>query len=131
MRSIAQILSTAALVAAIAGPLQAQEPAAAASVAAPAPAEVAVIAPAALPNGAHALTREDASAWLDGFMPYALQNGDVAGAVVVVVKDGQVLVEKGYGYSDLETRAPVDPEATLFRPGSVSKLFTWTALMQL
>jgi len=64
-------------------------------------------------------------------MPYALQNGDVAGAVVVVVKDGKVLVEKGYGYSDLGKRAPVDPERTLFRPGSVSKLFTWTALMQL
>ena len=133
MRPIAQILCTAALVAAIASPLQAQEPAPAASVHAPAsapvPAEVETAAP--LPNGAHALTREDVSAWLDGFVPYALENGDVAGAVVMVVKDGQVLAEKGYGYSDLETRAPVDPEATLFRPGSVSKLFTWTALMQL
>jgi hypothetical protein len=88
MRPIAHILSTAALVAAIAGPLQAQEPAAAASVAAPAPATVASVdaaAPAALPNGAHALTKEDASAWLDGFVPYALQNGGVAGAVGVGV----------------------------------------------
>jgi len=77
------------------------------------------------------LTAEDAAAYLDGFMPYALQHGDVAGAVVVVVKDGQILLEKGYGVSDVETQAPVDPKTTLFRPGSTSKLFTWTAVMQL
>jgi len=129
MRSIAQILCTAALVAAIALPLRAQEPAAAsAAPPAVAPASTPV---AAAPVGAPSLTSEDAQAWLDGFMPYALQNGDVAGAVVVVVKDGKVLVAQGYGFSDLDKGAPVDPERTLFRPGSVSKLFTWTALMQL
>jgi CubicO group peptidase (beta-lactamase class C family) len=64
-------------------------------------------------------------------MPYAIARGDIPGAVVVVVKDGKVLAEKGYGYSDLKTKKPVDPATTLFRPGSVSKLFTWTAVMQL
>src|ERR1039458_4935736 len=44
----------------------------------------------------HLLTREDLQSWLDGIVPYALQRGDVAGAVVVVVKDGQVLLQKGY-----------------------------------
>lgn len=88
----------------------------------------AVPAPA---EGLPALTRSDAEAWLDGYMPYALKRGDIAGAVVVVVKDGQVLLQKGYGYSDLAKQSPVDPERTLFRPGSVSKLFTWTAVMQL
>ncbi|KAF1715219.1 serine hydrolase [Pseudoxanthomonas yeongjuensis] len=83
------------------------------------------------PDAAPELTRADIEAWLDGYLPYALDNGDIAGAVVVVVKDGQVLLQKGYGYSDIEKRAPVDPAATLFRPGSVSKLFTWTAVMQL
>ena len=63
-------------------------------------------------------------------MPYALKSGGVAGAVVVVVKDGQVLLERGYGYADLEKGTPVDPKNTLFRPGSISKLFTWTAVMQ-
>jgi CubicO group peptidase (beta-lactamase class C family) len=77
------------------------------------------------------LTKVDANAWLDGYMPYALKSGDIAGAVVVVVKDGQVLTERGYGYSDVEKRLPVDPALTLFRPGSVSKLLTWTAVMQL
>ena len=82
-------------------------------------------------TGAAPLTRADVEAWLDGFMPYALDTADIAGAVVVVVKDGEVLVQKGYGYSDVKARKPVDPELTLFRPGSVSKLFTWTAVMQL
>ncbi len=82
-------------------------------------------------RGAHALTKEDVEAWLDGFMPYAIQRGDIAGAVVVVVKDGQILLPKGYGYADVAARKPVDPERTLFRAGSVSKLFTWTAVMQL
>ncbi|MBX3704072.1 MAG: beta-lactamase family protein [Steroidobacteraceae bacterium] len=77
------------------------------------------------------LTRADLEAWLDGFMGFALPRGNIAGAVVVVVKDGETLLQKGYGYADLEKQAPVDPEGTLFRPGSISKLFTWTAVMQL
>ena len=141
MRSIHQILCGAALTALVAMPLLAQDAAVSPSAVpptpvSPVPATPATAAPAATdamttPAGAPVLTREDVGAWLDGFMPYALANGDIAGAVVVVVKDGQVLVQKGYGYADLATRAPVVPDATLFRPGSVSKLFTWTAVMQL
>src|SRR6516225_9464329 len=77
------------------------------------------------------LTAADLDSWLDGYLPYALKTGDIAGAVVVVVKDGEVLSERGYGYADVAAHKPVDPKATLFRPGSVSKLFTWTAVMQL
>jgi CubicO group peptidase (beta-lactamase class C family) len=80
---------------------------------------------------AHVLTAGDAEAWLDGYMLHALQAGDVAGAVVVIVKDGGVLVEKGYGYADVARRIAVDPKHTVFRWGSTSKLFTWTAVMQL
>jgi CubicO group peptidase (beta-lactamase class C family) len=83
------------------------------------------------PAAARPLTGEDLEAWLDGYMPYTLQQADIAGAVVVVVKDGEVLLQKGYGYADVATHRPVDPQTTLFRPGSVSKLFTWTAVMQL
>jgi len=99
-----------------------------------------ILGPAALPvlasnvvapQSARPLTREDLEAWLDGYMPYALQRADVAGAVVAVVKGGEVLLQKGYGYADVTTHRPVDPQNTLFRPGSVSKLFTWTAVMQL
>src|SRR5207244_4144969 len=55
--------------------------------------------------GADRLTKADADAWLDGFMPYALRNGDVAGAVVVIVKDGQILTQRGFGYAGVEDRA--------------------------
>lgn len=77
------------------------------------------------------LTRADANSWLDGFVPYAIARGDIAGAVVVIVKDGEVLTQRGYGYADITARIKVDPETTLFRVGSTSKLFTWTAVMQL
>jgi CubicO group peptidase (beta-lactamase class C family) len=103
--------------------------------AAPAAAPQATVPPAAAPAAAGAapaatLTADDLNAWLDGYMPYALHTGDIAGAVVAVVKDGQIVTERGFGYSDVAKRAPVDPKLTLFRPGSVSKLFTWTAVMQ-
>jgi len=91
--------------------------------------EAPVIAPvgASLPA---ALTKSDVDGWLDGLMPYALSRGDIAGAVVIVVKDGQILTERGFGFADVKSRRPVDPQRTLFRPGSISKLFTWTAVMQ-
>ncbi|MDO9086265.1 MAG: serine hydrolase domain-containing protein [Anaerolineaceae bacterium] len=71
------------------------------------------------------------SAFLDGVMVTSMDSNHVPGSVVVVVKDGEVFFANGYGYADLETKTPVDPAVTLFRPGSVSKLFTWTAVMQL
>jgi len=107
--------------------------------AAPAAAETPAAAAPAVPEEAVApandssprLTRTDVETWLDGFMPNAIASADIPGAVVVVVKDGQILYQQGYGYADVAKRTPVDPETTLFRPGSVSKLFTWTAVMQL
>jgi CubicO group peptidase (beta-lactamase class C family) len=80
---------------------------------------------------AKALTADDVNAWLDGYLPFALATGDLAGAVVAVVKDGQILTERGFGYADVASKKPVDPKLTLFRPGSVTKLITWTAVMQL
>jgi CubicO group peptidase (beta-lactamase class C family) len=95
----------------------------------------AAVTPAATPAAsgdarAHDLDKADVDAWLDGYMPYALKAGGIPGAVVVVVKDGQPLTMRGFGYADVKARTPVDPQNTLFRPGSVSKLFTWTAVMQ-
>jgi CubicO group peptidase (beta-lactamase class C family) len=77
------------------------------------------------------LTRADLEAWLDGLVPYALQQADIAGAVIIVVKDGQILLKKGYGYADVAKRIPMDPVSTVVGVGSVSKLFVWTAVMQL
>ena len=83
------------------------------------------------PAGTHEMTADDVAAFLDGIMPQQLAREDIAGAVVVVVKDGKILFSKGYGYSDVANNRPVLPDGTLFRPGSISKLFTWTAVMQL
>ena len=91
------------------------------------------VAASALPAtaGGHQLNKADIDAWLDGYLPYALQTGDIAGAEVSVVKNGQIVTSRGYGYSDVAKRSPVNPDKTLFRPGSISKLVTWTAVMQL
>lgn len=64
-------------------------------------------------------------------IPSALQQGKVAGAVVSVVKDGRVILAKDYGYADVAAKTPMDPDRTLMRIGSTSKLLTWTAVMQL
>jgi CubicO group peptidase (beta-lactamase class C family) len=110
-------------------------------VANPASASSAVLPPSPAPTGAvmtaatspgtpHVMTADDLSTFLDGMVPYMIQRGDIAGGVISVVKDGKLLFARGYGYADLEKRTPVSPETTLFRPGSTSKLFTWTAVMQ-
>jgi CubicO group peptidase (beta-lactamase class C family) len=89
-------------------------------------------APAA-PNGAPRGLRDRAEleAFLDGVMTANLRDKHVAGATVAVVKDGQVFLAKGYGWADAAKRAPVSGDSTLFRIGSISKLFTWTSVMQL
>src|SRR5215475_11615626 len=95
----------------------------------PPPANVPVVAPQ--PSPAPELTKADFETFLDALIPSQLRNRNIAGAVVSVVKDGQVLFQKGYGYADVEEKKPVLPGQTLFRLGSISKLFTATAVMQL
>ena len=70
-------------------------------------------------------------AYWDGAMAVQLQQWHAPGAVVVVVKDGEIFFAKGYGYADLEGRIPVAPDQTIFHVGSLSKLFTATAILQL
>ena len=115
------------LAALAAAPLAAQGP-----VPSPAPAGAAGerASAAVMPDQTVPLSRADLEAFMDGFLPYALEQARIPGAVVVVVHKGRVLLEKGYGFSDVARRRPVRPDSTLFRPGSVSKLFTWTAVMQ-
>jgi CubicO group peptidase (beta-lactamase class C family) len=70
-------------------------------------------------------------AFVDGLMEVMLEEFNTAGAVISVVSGGQLFFAKGYGYADWEGRTPVDPATTLFRIGSVSKLFVWTSVMQM
>lgn len=112
-------------------------------IAAPAPAQTLTLEPSVAsttatqplavetPSLGVTLTGEHLEAWLDGFMPFALARSDIAGGMVVVVRDGKVVLQKGYGLADVSVGTPMSAEATLIRPGSVSKLVTWTAVMQL
>lgn len=91
--------------------------------------------PPARPAPSARLEKADLNAWLDGMLPPALDRVEIAGAGVAVVHDGEVLTSRGYGWADTGTGdgdpVPVHPARTLFRPGSVSKVVTATAVMQL
>lgn len=77
------------------------------------------------------MNASDLETFLDGLVPVQIARDDIAGVVICVVKDGKILFAKGYGFADVEKKKPVSPGDTLFRPGSTSKLFIWTAVMQL
>ncbi len=132
--TLALLLTMGAAVAAPAARVSAPAPATSAGVAAPAPAPASTAA--AVPENpgaatAPAMTAQDVQTFFDSLVPYAIHRADIAGGVIVVVKDGKVLFAKGYGYADVAKRTPVIADRTLFRPGSISKTFTWTAVMQL
>jgi CubicO group peptidase (beta-lactamase class C family) len=101
------------------------QPGAASAEAVPASADRVPTGPAALSDP------EDVEAFLDESLATQMAENHIPGAMVAVVLDGQVVLTKGYGYADLEKQTPVDPQRTLFRVASVSKLLAWTAVMQL
>ncbi|MDE4908674.1 beta-lactamase family protein [Methanogenium marinum] len=72
----------------------------------------------------------DVETFFDTAIPAGMAEYNIPGAVVAVVSDGELVYAKGYGYADIKTETPVDPEKTLFHVGSITKLFTWTAVMQ-
>ncbi len=88
-----------------------------------APTTVAIVQPV--------LDPKDIEAFLDGLVPLQIEQNDIAGVTISIVKDGQVIFAKGYGFADVATKKPVSAEKTLFRIGSITKLFTWTSVMQL
>lgn len=69
--------------------------------------------------------------FLDDLFAQEMEKYPIPGAAVSVVKDGKLFFAKGYGYADVENKIPIDPEQTVFKIGSIGKLFTWTAVMQL
>jgi CubicO group peptidase (beta-lactamase class C family) len=97
---------------------------------APTPTPPVAVAPSPQPVAVK-LTAEDLGPFLDGLMNAELAWHNIAGGVVTVVKDGQILLCKGFGYADFARRQTVVPDRTLFRPGSITKLFTGIAVMQL
>lgn len=73
----------------------------------------------------------DIALFFDSAVATNLAENDIPGVVVTVVQNGELVFARGYGHADAAQTRPVDPATTLFRPGSVSKLLTWTAVMQL
>ncbi len=71
-------------------------------------------------------------AFVDGAVEAVMaEHKALPGVTMSVVKDGEVILLKGYGMADVESKTPVDPEKSLFRIGSISKTFTGLAVMQL
>ena len=61
---------------------------------------------------------------------HARVKAKIPGMSIVIVHDQDVLLAKGFGYADLEKKIPADPQ-TVYRIGSVTKVFTALMLMQL
>jgi CubicO group peptidase (beta-lactamase class C family) len=74
---------------------------------------------------------DELTSFLNTTITDQLTNDHIAGATVAVVKDGKLFYTSGYGYADVENKTPVDANVSMFAIGSVTKLFTWTAVMQL
>lgn len=70
-------------------------------------------------------------AFIDGVVKPLMKNNNSPSGTVAIASNGRLVFAKGYGFEDIETQKPVDAYTTLFRPGSVSKLFTWVSVMQL
>jgi len=83
------------------------------------------------PTGLGLKEPQELEAFVDNFFNEEMSKTHVPGAVISVVKDGQLFFAKGYGYANLEKKIPVEADKTLFRVASLSKLFTATAAMQL
>lgn len=70
-------------------------------------------------------------AFVDGAIRPLMKNHNSPAGALAIVRNGQLVLAKGYGFQNAEQRIPVDPARSLFRAGSVSKVFTWVAVMQL
>ncbi len=78
-----------------------------------------------------AITPKQLEILFDPIFAERMQKLNIPGAVISVVKDGKIIFTKGYGVADVEKKTPVVPDKTLFRIGSITKVFTATAVMQL
>lgn len=74
---------------------------------------------------------EDLETFVDTVMEAQLRDGQVPGAAIAIVQDGEILFAKGYGLAEIETGRPVEADRTVFRVGSIAKPFAATAVLQL
>jgi CubicO group peptidase (beta-lactamase class C family) len=72
----------------------------------------------------------DRLARIDRFMQQYVDSGQIAGAVGLVLRNGRVVYQRAVGWSDLESRRPMSPDA-LFRIASQTKAITTVAILSL
>ena len=89
------------------------------------------VADSPVPQAPLELTAANLASVVDPLMAEWIDKRKGPGAVVVVVKRDALVFAKGYGFADIEAKKPFTADATLVRPGSISKLFTGIAVMQL
>ena len=94
---------------------------------------VLVLLPATVYAEQNGYTAEDErlQAYIDGVIESTMSEHNIVGLTLSVVSNGKISVLKGYGYADGKSRTLVDPKVHLFRIGSASKTFTFTAMVQL
>jgi len=74
------------------------------------------------------LAQDGVAAKLDEYMQAEMKTQQIPGVSLAVIKNGQIILAKGYGFANVEHQAPVKPE-TIFQSGSMGKQFTATAVM--
>ena len=78
-----------------------------------------------------AVASDDLGKFLDSFVPDLMREEHIPGAVFIFVQNGKIIVNRGFGYANLEDKQPVNAGKTIFPIGSISKVFTATAFVQL
>src|SRR4029077_17588196 len=116
MHPLIRVLSPSIMAAVVLATANAQGPAPSPLISLPSPPPTNVADVAPQPSPPPALTKSDFETFLDALIPSQLQNRDIAGAVVSVVKDGQVLFAKGSGYAAFTAKNPVRRIEHCFAP---------------
>jgi CubicO group peptidase (beta-lactamase class C family) len=89
------------------------------------------VADSPVPQAPLELTATSVASVVDPLMADWIDKRKGPGAVVVVATRDAMVFAKGYGFADIEAKKPFTADATLVRPGSISKLFAGIAVMQL
>ena len=79
------------------------------------------------PSGIYA---EDIEEIVDSYMNEYIGK-TIPGAAVVIVKDGNILLSKGYGFSNVEKKTKTSPSSTMFEYSNLTRAYTNVAIMQL
>lgn len=129
---LTRVLLCGSVLVSLVRPLTAQqEPPKRVSPSRPVSTPIAEVSPSGAPPSRGLRDRAELEAFMDGVMAAQLRDHHIAGATVSFVRDGALFFAKGYGASDVRQQRGVVADSTMFRIGSISKLFTWTAVMQL